>query len=142
MNEPDQAKEELEVFQRLRQQKKDQTDAKTLHVKATEAASKYEDRLRKNGSSADRAQLLGRLAKSAAKGRDWPQAFALLEEALDACGRCTALADLRKHKGLFHCRTGELQLGEQELEAALELEPDDPEALKTLRMVRNALLEP
>ena len=102
-------------------------------------AEQYEDRLRINGSSVDRAQLLGRLAESAAKGRDWPQAFALLEEALDACGQCAALADLRKQKGLFQCRTGDLQRGKQELEAALKLEPDDPEVLKALQMAGNAL---
>ena len=95
--------------------------------------------IRRPSSTKVGSQLLGRLAESAAKGRDWPQAFALLEEALHACGQCAALADLGKQKGLFQCRTGDLQREKQELEAALKLEPDDPEVLKALQMAENAL---
>jgi tetratricopeptide (TPR) repeat protein len=116
--------------------------SRTLQEFTDPEAKVYEERLRQLQQSqgiAGQAELLAKLAQNAANRRDWPQAFAYLGEALRVCGQCPSLAELRKNMGLLYCRTGDLTKGEQELRAALGLEPNDPDALRAIQMVRSAL---
>ena len=83
----------------------------------------------------DRAETLGNFALSAVESRDWPRAISLLTEAIDTCGQCHSLGELRKNLGLIYCRSGDLESGEKELRAALALKPGDPDIVSALRTI-------
>jgi Flp pilus assembly protein TadD len=78
---------------------------------------------------------LGNFALAAAGARDWNQAVAQLEEAVEVCGNCRSKADLHKNLGLIYCRSGNLEKGERELRTAQSLKAGDPDITKSLRII-------
>ena len=83
----------------------------------------------------ERADTLGNFALAAASARDWNQAVAQLEEAVQVCGNCQSRSDLHKDLGLIYCRSGNLDKGERELRIAHSLKPDDPDVKKSLDLI-------
>jgi tetratricopeptide (TPR) repeat protein len=86
----------------------------------------------------DRAHTLGNFALASADAHDWPQAISQLKQAIQACGQCDSLAQLRKDLGLIYCRAGEYKIGRTELLAAQQLAPKDEEIQKALDLIPKA----
>jgi len=93
------------------------------------------ERLQTEQHIADRAQTLGNFALASADAHDWPQAVSQLKEAIQVCGRCSALAQLHKDLGLIYCRSGSLHEGRYELLEAQKLMPGDKDVAQALRML-------
>ena len=83
----------------------------------------------------DRAQLLGNFALASADAHDWPQAVAQLKEAIETCGKCSALPQLHKDLGLIYCHSGDLKNGRVELLEAQKLSPGDEDVAKALQLL-------
>jgi len=101
-------------------------------------AQQYQARfvdLQKQRRITERADTLGNFALAAASARDWNQAVAQLEEAVQVCGSCPSKSDLHKNLGLIYCRSGNLEKGERELRMAESLEPADPDIKKALEVI-------
>ena len=101
-------------------------------------ARKYQERfteLQKKRRITERADTLSNFALAAAGARDWNQAVAQLEEAVQVCGNCRSKGDLHKNLGLIYCRSGNLEKGEQELRTAQVVKPDDPDITKSLAIL-------
>jgi tetratricopeptide (TPR) repeat protein len=86
----------------------------------------------------DRAQMLGNFALASADAHDWPKAVAQLKEAMEACGKCSALPLLHKDLGLIYCHSGDYRNGKTELLEAQKLSPDDEDIKKALRLLEPA----
>ena len=109
--------------------------AQTLKKLGKPQADEYLVRLEnltKQRQISDRVQQLGVFAMAAADARDWAEAVEDTKEALHLCGGCRIAAGLHRNLGLIYCRKGDLENGKRELEAALKLKPDDPEAQRAL----------
>ena len=89
----------------------------------------------------DRTRLLNRLAEESMNARMWPEAAATLQQVLEACGQCAFKGDLVRKLGLVYLHQGRKEEGEQELHAALELNPNDTEAKELLRSFHQASLK-
>jgi tetratricopeptide (TPR) repeat protein len=76
---------------------------------------------------------------ASADARDWAEAVEDTKEALHICGGCRFAAGLHRNLGLIYCRKGDPEDGRRELEAALKLKPDDPEAQRALERVVSLL---
>jgi tetratricopeptide (TPR) repeat protein len=85
----------------------------------------------------DRVANLGNSAIQSANAQDWPRALAQMKEAIAVCGECAEAAHLHRNLGLMYCRTGNLEDGEKELRAALELDPNDVATKKTIDTLEN-----
>jgi len=83
----------------------------------------------------DRAQTLGNFALASADAHDWPQAVGQLKEAIEVCGKCSALPQLHKDLGLIYCHSGDLRDGKTELLEAQTLLPADEDVKKALRLL-------
>jgi tetratricopeptide (TPR) repeat protein len=83
----------------------------------------------------DRAQMLGNFALTSADAHDWPRAVAQLKEAIETCGKCSALPQLHKDLGLIYCHSGDFRNGKTELLEAQKLSPDDEDVKKALRLL-------
>ena len=115
--------------------------ARTLNKLHDPEAVQYQDRfdtLQKNQQVTDRVGQLGNFAIQAANAQNWPQALEQMKEALALCGRCGEAAHLHRNLGLMYCRTGNLKDGEKELQAALDLDPNDADAKKAISALQNA----
>ena len=77
-------------------------------------------------------QSLNNFALEAANARNWPQAVAQLQEALQVCGQCTQLPILHRNLGLIYARKGETGPAKRELRLALEINPQDADASTAL----------
>jgi Tfp pilus assembly protein PilF len=66
-------------------------------------------------------------AALAAQGRT-AEAIASMKEALDACGECSFRSELNKNLGLIYARAGDYKNARDQLQRALEGQPNDPEA--------------
>ena len=86
----------------------------------------------------DRAQMLGNFALTSADAHDWPQAIAQLKEAIETCGKCSALPQLHKDLGLIYCHSGDFRNGKTELFEAQKLSPDDGDVKKAIRLLESA----
>jgi tetratricopeptide (TPR) repeat protein len=109
-----------------------------LNKAEPEEARKYQARfaeLQTRKRITERADTLGNFALAAAGARDWNQAVAQLEEAVEVCGNCRSKADLHKNLGLIYCRSGNLEKGERELRTAQNLKASDPDITKSLRII-------
>ena len=109
-----------------------------LNKTEPEEARKYQARfaeLQTRKRITERADTLGNFALAAAGARDWNQAVAQLEEAVEVCGNCRSKADLHKNLGLIYCRSGNLERGERELRTAQSLKAGDPDITKSLRII-------
>jgi tetratricopeptide (TPR) repeat protein len=78
---------------------------------------------------------LGNQAYEAMNDQKWPEAIAVLREAIPLCGDCEFQAKLHKDLGLALCRNGDMREGEAELRIALHLNPADPDVLRALKMI-------
>ena len=83
----------------------------------------------------DRAQMLGNFALTSADAHDWPQAVAQLKEAIETCGKCSALPQLHKDLGLIYCHSADFKNGKTELLEAQKLSPDDEDVKKALQLL-------
>ncbi len=83
----------------------------------------------------DRVQSLNNFALEAANARNWTQAIAQLQEAIQDCGRCRQLPVLHRNLGLIYARKGDIEPGKRELRLALELNPQDADATTTLQIL-------
>jgi tetratricopeptide (TPR) repeat protein len=88
--------------------------------------------LKKQRETEDRVQKLGSYGLEAAKARDWTQAVADFEEAIELCVPCASLEDLHRNLGLIYVLKGDVEGGRRELETALKLKPDDADARRAL----------
>jgi len=76
----------------------------------------------------DRVQSLNNFALEAANARNWTQAVAQLQEAIQDCGQCQQLPILHRNLGLIYARKGDIEPGKRELRLALQLNPQDADA--------------
>jgi len=83
----------------------------------------------------DRVQSLNNFALEAANARNWTQAVAQLQEAIQDCGQCKQLPVLHRNLGLIYARKGDVEPGKRELRLALELNPQDADADTALRIL-------
>ena len=72
------------------------------------------------------------------KADDWPQAMAVLHEALLSCGTCADKPKLLTELGLVKSRTGDLKGGEEELAAARMLDPKNVKLKELLSKLKEA----
>ena len=89
----------------------------------------------RNKQVTDRAQILSNFALASASNGDWPKAIAQLKEALEICQECRSRGDLHKNLGLIYCRSGDIKNGQQQLSLARTLKPNDPDVLKSLKIL-------
>ena len=89
----------------------------------------------------DRTRLLDGLAEESMQARMWQEAAATLQQALEACGKCALKGDLVRKLGLVYLHQGNKEEGEQKLQAALRLNPNDSEAKELLRSLHSASLK-
>jgi len=75
-----------------------------------------------------RVKQLNNFALQAANGNNWAHAIAQLNEAIDLCGQCTQMGVLRKNIGLLYARKGDFADAKEQLQLALKLLPDGPDA--------------
>jgi tetratricopeptide (TPR) repeat protein len=118
-----------------------QTLKKFGKPQADQYLARFEE-LKKQRQISDRVSQLGIFALAAADARDWTEAIEDTKEALQICGDCRFNAVLHRNLGFIYCRKGDLEDGKRELEAALKLKPDDPDALKALEMAVSLLGKP
>jgi tetratricopeptide (TPR) repeat protein len=114
--------------------------ARILNKSHDPQAQQFQDRydkLQRNEQTTDRVANLGNSAVQSANAQDWPRALAQMREAIAVCGECAEAAHLHRNLGLMYCRTGNVEDGEKELRAALELDPSDVTAKKTIEMLEN-----
>ena len=112
--------------------------ARLLAKSDPEEAKRLQDRfeeMRAQQHIVDRAQLLGNFALTSADAHDWPKAVAQLKEAIETCGKCSALAQLHKDLGLIYCHSGDLRNGRVELLIAQKLSPGDEDVAKALQLL-------
>jgi tetratricopeptide (TPR) repeat protein len=115
--------------------------ARALRKSNDPEAQQYQDRydtLQKNQQVSDRVQQLGNFALEASNAKNWPQAFAEIQEALELCGECPEAAHLHKNLGMMYVRTGRLNQAQKELQTALQLNPEDSDAKQGLAAIQNA----
>lgn len=92
--------------------------------------------LEERQQATDRVQQLNNFALQSAKYDNWPQAVGQLKEAIELCQQCPQLGVLRKNIGIIYARTGDAENARQQLELALKLLPDGPEALSVREALR------
>jgi tetratricopeptide (TPR) repeat protein len=112
--------------------------ARGLSKTDPEASKDYQARfvaLQQRRQMTDRAGTLANFALDAAAARDWEEAIAKLNEAVEVCGNCPSKADIHKDLGLIYCRSGNLAKGEQQLRLADGLKPNDPDITKSLAII-------
>ena len=115
--------------------------ARALRKSNDPEAQQYQDRydtLQKNQQTTDRVQQLGNFALEASNAQNWPQAFAQMQEALELCGECSEASHLHKNLGMMYVHTGKLDQAQEELQTALQLNPDDNDAKQGLAAIQNA----
>jgi len=93
--------------------------------------------LQKQQQLTDRIQTLGNFGLQAADARNWGQAVADIQQALALCGNCAQGETLHKNLGLIYSRKGDFASAERELNLALKLKPDDPDALKAVQILQS-----
>jgi len=91
--------------------------------------------VRDDAANLDAVKTLGNQAYTASKQQNWEEAIRLLRQALAQCNGCTVAAALHRNLGLALCQSGNLQEGKQELQQALELDPNDRDAETALNML-------
>src|SRR5207245_6592799 len=64
------------------------------------------------------------------------QALGQMEEAIELCRDCPQLAVLRKNIGIIYARKGDAENAKRQLELALKLLPEGPEALSIREALR------
>jgi tetratricopeptide (TPR) repeat protein len=79
--------------------------------------------------------MLGNFALASANRGDFQQAIVQFQQAVKECGECQSRADLLKDLGLIECKSGDVQQGQQHLEAARLLKPGDADIRKALELV-------
>ena len=112
--------------------------AQTLQKLGSPEATNYLTRfqsLKESRHLSDRVQQLGEFGVKAASARNWEQAIAHLQKAMDICGQCSENATLHRDLGLIYCRKGDLDKGRSELKAALALKADDADARKAMEIL-------
>ena len=92
--------------------------------------------LQERQQATDRVQLLNNFALQAAQDNNWPQALDQLQEAIAICQQCPQLAVLHKNIGIIYARKGDAENAKQQLELALKLLPEGPEALSVREALR------
>jgi tetratricopeptide (TPR) repeat protein len=112
------------------------TLAKMDDPEAQEYTNRFQD-LEKTRQLSDKVQTLNNFALEAANAHNWLQAVEQLQESIKACGQCKQLPVLHRNLGLIYARQGNLQDGERELEIALQMDPQDNDAQKALKMLQN-----
>jgi Flp pilus assembly protein TadD len=113
--------------------------ARLLAKSDPEEAKRLQERfeeMRAQQHIVDRAQLLGNFALTSADAHDWPQAVAQLKEAIETCGKCSALPQLHKDLGLIYCHSGDFKNGRIELLEAQKLSPGDEDVAKALHLLK------
>jgi len=91
---------------------------------------------RQTNANLDAVKALGNQAYAASSQKDWPQAIRLLRQALEQCAACSVAAGLHRNLGLALCQAGQLQEGEDELQIALQLDPNDRDAATALQLLK------
>jgi tetratricopeptide (TPR) repeat protein len=102
------------------------------------AAAQYRERylaLKESQQLKDRIQALNNFALGHADAGKWDEGLACLKEALKLCNRCAEEAVLHRNLGLIYLRKGDLEGGEKEIRFALEIDPNDSDALKALKAI-------
>jgi len=119
--------------------------ARALSKAGDPDAKRYMDRfaaVQKARQITDRVHQLNNFALDAANAHNWSLAVTQLKEALEACGQCSERAALHRNLGLIYARRGDLEGGEHELQMAIEISPDDPDALKAIKILRSLQKKP
>ena len=94
---------------------------------------------RQRFADVEQSKTLGNDAFLAAGRRDWPEAIKLLRRAIPLCGDCDAAAQLHKNLGLALSQNGDISEGRQELQESLKLNPADPDVVKALAVLDQAI---
>jgi tetratricopeptide (TPR) repeat protein len=107
--------------------RQDPSEARTLMKRFVE--------VRDDAANLDAIETLGNQAYTASKQQNWEEAIRLLRQALAQCNECSVVAGLHRNLGLALCEHGNLREGKQELQQALELDPNDRDAEAALKML-------
>ena len=117
--------------------------ARTLAQSGSPEAGAYLaqlEKLQQRKQLTDRVQQLNNSALQAANDNNWPQAIGQLQEAIELCRQCVQLPILRKNIGIIYARRGEVENAKQQLELALKLLPEGPEAVVVRETLRQLIL--
>lgn len=113
-----------------------------LYRAKSDDVSAYSVRLRElkeQEAATIRAKTLSNFALRAAEGEDWPQAVAQLQEAIEACAKCSIRALLHKNLGLILAQSGDAQRAVDELRVARDLDPADEDIAYALALLERRL---
>jgi tetratricopeptide (TPR) repeat protein len=117
--------------------------ARTLARSGSPEAARYTaqlEALQQRKQLTDRVQQLNNFALQAASDNNWQQALGQLREAIKLCQQCAQLPILRKNIGIIYARTGDVENAKKELELALKLVPEGPEAVAVRETLRRLIL--
>ena len=104
---------------------------------ATQLTEKFQQ-TRDRNERFEASKALGNQAFEANIREDWPESVRLLRIAIDTCGDCEAAAALHKNLGLSLCRAGDTSSGTEELRTSFQLNPNDPDVIKALKLLTNS----
>lgn len=90
----------------------------------------------------DQVKQLSNFALQAATNSDWLEAVSQMQQAIQLCGQCAELAVLRKNIGLIYARKGDVQNARTQLQLALKLLPEGPDAILVAETLRNLTSRP
>jgi tetratricopeptide (TPR) repeat protein len=102
------------------------------------AAKKYRERfqaLQQQQLLTDGIQSLGNFGLKAAAEKRWAEAISDIRQALKMCGNCPQGESLHKNLGLIYAREGDVAEAQKELSSALELKPNDRDAIEALKVL-------
>jgi tetratricopeptide (TPR) repeat protein len=112
---------------------------RALTAKASPERQKVGEQLRELKAEEmliSRLRALGNFAVASSSEGDWTKAAARLHEAIAICGECAFSADLHKNLELVLARSGDPQGAISELQEALKLKRDSPDAQTALTVLR------
>jgi len=92
--------------------------------------------VRDQDAALEAAKRLGDQGYQASNNQQWSEAVRIYQQALATCGDCAIAAALHKNLGLALCHSGDIPAGRAELEQSMKLDPNDPDTIKALAVLK------
>jgi tetratricopeptide (TPR) repeat protein len=92
--------------------------------------------VRDQDAALEAAKRLGDQGYQASNNQQWSEAVRIYHQALATCGDCAIAAALHKNLGLALCHSGDIPAGRAELEQSMKLDPNDPDTIKALAVLK------